>query len=396
MLDLIDKEERKLKKVKINLMRDSQFALWQGVMMVGKTSISDAIPTACTNGRDEIYGRQFIRDLSEKELAFVIMHEASHKAYRHLTTWKKLHDENHHLANAACDYVINLQLKDLDPQERIMQMPMKDGKVMGLIDEKYRGMNTKQVFDLLKKEQEEGGGCGGGFDEHDWEGAEARTEEECKTLEKEIDAALRQGAISAKRAGKGSGTGSRELDDLLAPKIDWRDALREYIKSTFRGKDVPSWGRVNRRFIGQGMYMPTLIGQRVGHLVVGVDTSGSIGGAELAEFMSEVKAIAEEVTPELVDLLYWGSSVVGHETYDMNSLGGLIASTKPMNGGGTDSTCVTQYLRDKALQPECMIMLTDGYVDQNWGGAWDCPVLWVIAGGNDAVAPSGKTIHIKN
>ena len=395
MLDLVDKEERKLKKVKINLMRDSQFALWQGVMMVGKTLIRDDVPTAATNGRDEIYGRQFIRDLSEKELAFVVMHEASHKAYRHLTTWTKLNDENPRLANAACDYVINLQLKDLDPQSRIIQMPMKDGKVIGLVDEKYRGMNTKQVFDLLKKQQEEGGECGEGFDEHDWEGAEELTTEECKVLEKEIDAALRQGVISAKRAGHGKGSGSRELDELLAPKVDWRDALREYIKSTFRGKDASSWSRVNRRFIGQGMYMPTLIGQRVGHLVVGVDTSGSIGGAELAEFLSEVKAIADEVTPELVDLLYWGSDVVGHETYEMSSLSGLIASTKPMDGGGTDSKCVTQYLRDKTLKPECMIMLTDGYVDQEWGGAWDCPVLWVIAGGNDAVAPSGKTIHIK-
>jgi hypothetical protein len=153
-------EERKLQKVKINLMRSPKFALMSGILMVGKTGIKDDIPTAATNGRDEWYGRQFVDKLTEKELGFVVAHEAMHKMYRHLTTWRKLHDENRQLANAACDYVINLQLKDLDKAESIITMPtyktgpMK-GKVMGLVDERFRGMNAKQVFDILKDEQEE-------------------------------------------------------------------------------------------------------------------------------------------------------------------------------------------------------------------------------------------------
>jgi len=151
-------EERKVQKAKITLMRDPRFALWSGILMVGRTSVVDNIPTACTNGRDEKYGRKFVAMLKEPELNFVVLHENLHKAYRHLTTWKKLHDENHSLANAACDYVINLKLKDLDPSERVIAMPRwadgeLKGKPMGLIDEKYRGLNAKQVFDLLKDEQ---------------------------------------------------------------------------------------------------------------------------------------------------------------------------------------------------------------------------------------------------
>ena len=46
-------EERKLQKAKITLMRNPKFALLQGVMMVGRTSVADDVPTACTNGRDE-------------------------------------------------------------------------------------------------------------------------------------------------------------------------------------------------------------------------------------------------------------------------------------------------------------------------------------------------------
>ena len=46
--------ERKLAKVKIALMRNPKFAFWQGILMVGKTSIVDDLPTAATNGRDEM------------------------------------------------------------------------------------------------------------------------------------------------------------------------------------------------------------------------------------------------------------------------------------------------------------------------------------------------------
>ncbi len=391
-----DKDERKLKKVKIGIMRNPLFALYQGVLMVGKTKIDDSLPTAATNGRDEIYGRQFIRELDEKELAFVVMHECMHKVYRHLTTWKKLHAEDPLLCNAACDYVINLKLHDIDSDGRYMRMPMKGGKVIGLIDEKYRGMNTKQVFDLLKQDKKDGKGLFEGFDEHDWDGAEEMTDQEKEQLEREIDRAIRQGQIAAKKAGKGAGGMDRELEGLLEPKVNWREILREFVKSICNAKDASSWRRVNRRFLAGDTYMPTLIGERVGHIVIGVDTSGSIGVRELSDFLSEVKGIAEEVRPEKVDLLYWDSEVAGHEEYDETTVANIVSSTKPRGGGGTSPSCVTTYLKEKNIKPECVIMLTDGYVGNDWGEDWSCPVMWTIVGGNDAVAPNGKTIHVKD
>jgi predicted metal-dependent peptidase len=151
-------EERKLQKAKITLMRNPKFALLQGVMMVGRTHVADDVPTACTNGRDEKYGRKFVGMLTDKELAFVVAHEVSHKMYRHLTTWKKLHDLDASRANKACDYVINYMLKELDPNEDVIAMPkFKDGahkgERMGLYDPQYKGMNSKQVFDLLEDEE---------------------------------------------------------------------------------------------------------------------------------------------------------------------------------------------------------------------------------------------------
>ena len=400
-------EERKLQKAKISLMRDPKFALLSGILMVGRTGICDKTPTARTNGRDEWYGREFTKELRDQELNFVIAHEAGHKMYRHLTTWKKLYDEDHRLANAACDYVINLMLRDLDPNERTIAFPKwKDGPLkgqpMGLIDERFRGMNAKQVFDILKQEREEGGGGDGdgpeGFDEHDWnEATEGMSEEEKKQLAKEIDQAIRQGVMAQQKiAGKGAGGLSRELEELMTPKVDWREVLREFVKATCRAKDTSSWRRVNRRFLSTGTYMPSLIGEKVGHLVIAIDTSGSIGGPELAEFLSEVKGIAEEVNPSQVDLLYWDSEVAGHEEYTESDVGNIVQSTQPKGGGGTSPSCITEYLKEKKIEPECVIVLTDGYVGSDWGGNWTAPVLWCITGGNEVIAPNGKTIHIKD
>jgi predicted metal-dependent peptidase len=403
-------EERKVQKSKISLMRDPRFALLSGVLMVGRTSVCDKTRTAATNGRDDTYGRDFVKKLREAELNFVVAHEAAHKMFRHLTTWRKLHDENHALANRACDYVINLMLRDIDPIEQLIAMPrythgpMK-GQLMGMYDERFRGMNAKQVFDILKEEQEkdgEGGEGGddesGGLDDHDWDGAKDMTEEEKKELARDIDQAIRQGQIAQqKAAGNGAGGMDRAIQELLEPKVNWREVLRDFVKTVCRNKDTSSWRRVNRRFLSTGTYMPSLIGERVGRLVIAIDTSGSIGDKELAEFLAEVKGIAEEVNPSAVDLIYWDSEVAAHEEYDESTVSNIVSATKPRGGGGTSPSCVSAYLKEKRIEPECIIILTDGYVGSDWGSEWTAPTLWCIVNGAEGtIANNGKTIHIKD
>jgi predicted metal-dependent peptidase len=393
----VDKAERRVKKAKISLMRNKDYALWSGILMVGKTEVSDTVPTAYTNGRDEVYGREFVNGLNDKELAFVVLHENLHKAFRHLYTWRKLFDENPKLCNAACDYVINLMLYKSDPNGSVLTMPERDGKKLGLLDERFAGMNAKQVFDLLKQEQEdkggEGDGEGEGFDEHDWEGAKELDKEQQEVLAKEIDRALRQGQIAAAKVGKGAGGMDRAVGELLAPEVDWRELLREFVTSICSHKDTSSWRRVNRRFISNDVYMPSLVGETVGRIVVGIDTSGSIDGKILDRFLSEVKSIADDVSPEAIELLYWDTEVAGHETYDAGNRDALVASTKPKGGGGTDPSCVPKYIKDKDLKPECVVMLTDGCIG-NWG-EWEVPVLWVVVGNDGVTAPVGKTVNVK-
>jgi predicted metal-dependent peptidase len=411
-----NKEERKLKRVKISLMRNPKFALWSGIMMVGKTALSDEIPTAMTDGRDEYYGREFVKDLPEKQLGFVVLHENMHKALRHLTTWRKLYNEDAQRANAACDYVINLMIVEMDPTGQFVEFPMKDGKKFGLIDVKYKGMNAKQVFDALKQEQQGQGGGGqtgdgdgsqsgdgdqghGGFDQHDWNGAEGMSKEEQHELERELDQAIRQGMIAQQKAiGAAGGDMHRELGELLEPQVDWREVMREFVTSICNSKDTSSWRRVNRRFLGSDTYLPTMIGERVGAIAVGIDTSGSISGSEINRFLSEVKSIADDVRPEKIDLIYWDARVAGHEVYDENDMANLVSSTKPKGGGGTDPRAMMHYLKKENIKPECIVMLTDGEIG-HWGNEWDAPVLWVVCNsyrGNTITAPVGKTVHIKD
>ena len=393
-----DKEERRLKKAKITLMRNPKFALWSGILMVGNTVLDDDTPTARTNGRDEYYGRKFVASLDDRELAFVVLHENLHKAFRHLTLWRKLYEEDARLANMACDYVINLMLVRMDASGEFIAMPTRDGKLVGLLDTRFDKMNAKQVFDILKQEKAEGGGAGGegeGFDEHDWDNAEEMSGEEKEELEREVDRALRQGMMAAKRAGTDKGDAQRAIGDLLVPRVDWREMLREFVKSVAHAKDASSWRRPNRRYVSSGVYMPSMISEAMERIVIGVDTSGSISHETITRFLSEVKGIAEEVNPRHVDLMYWDSEVAAHEEYDAGTLPNMLASTKPKGGGGTRAACVSRYIKEKVLNPECVVMLTDGEV-YDWG-EWEVPTIWAIVNqrNGNITAPTGKTVYVE-
>ena len=101
--------EQRIEKMHIDLMKHPNFVAYSGIIMIGSVKVSDTTPTAYTNGRDVVYGRAFMQELTDPELRGVILHEAKHKMYRHLDTWKHLFKQNPTKANMACDYVINLE-----------------------------------------------------------------------------------------------------------------------------------------------------------------------------------------------------------------------------------------------------------------------------------------------
>jgi predicted metal-dependent peptidase len=375
---------QRIQKAHVQIMAHPDFCLYSGVLLLGKVIISPTLPTACTNGIDTKYGDDFMQTLSEKEVNFVVLHENMHKAYRHMHTWKHLWEIDASRANRACDYVINLQLRDMDPSGTFLTIWGR-----ALIDEKYRGMNAKQVFDLLPPSDGEGEDS---FDEHDWEGEDELTQEQIDDLDEQITDALRQGAIMV---GKKGGNVDRSTKDFLEPKIRWQDQLRDFITSLADGKDSTTWARTNRRFIGQGIYMPGSITESIGPLVIGGDTSGSIV-QELKQMLGETSSILQTVVPERVDMLWWDSHVAAHEVYLPQDYGSFADLTHPAGGGGTTPACVPRYMVANKLDPAAIIMMTDGCIGRDWGdfSMFKAPVLWVVIGNPYTNAPFGKTIHI--
>lgn len=380
---------QRIQRAHVELMGHPDTMEYASVIMVGKYEVRDDVPTACTNGLDCKYGSKFIKDLCDSDLRGLILHENLHKTFQHMFLWQHLFKEDGRTANKACDYVINIIIDEVRKRSNgFVTLPKG-----GLLDYKYAGMDSQTVYNMLREEGDggdSGDGGGEGFDEHDWESGEAMSPEEVEQIGKDINQAIRQGQLMA---GKLGGNQSRALGSLIEPKVNWREQLREFVSSTAVGKDISTWQRVNRRWLQHDMYMPSTITESVGRIVVAIDTSGSIGGPELDKFLSEVQGICINAMPEKVDLLYWDTEVAAHEVYTQEQLAKLTSSTKPAGGGGTDVACVSKYLKDNQIKPECVIVLTDGYIYGDWG-TWSAPVLWTIVGGNKVVPPMGTTIHL--
>lgn len=390
----------RIKKAHISIMQHKKFCAYSGILACGKVTVSDEMPTAATDGWNVTYNPKFVEEhaKTDPELRFLVLHEATHKAYRHMVTWRSLHEQDARLANVAADYFVNLSLQDTDDGEGFIKM-LKIGIPP---TEKYRGWSVLQIFNDLKQQQQQGGGgggdnpddpdSGGGFDEHDWNGNEANGDAAKEQQQAdEIQRAIRQGEIMRKKlAGKGAGSEDGLFGDLLAPKIDWRKVLREFVTETCAGRDESSWRKPNRRYIGMDIYMPSMVGTTMTELVIGFDTSGSIfGGEEMTRFVTEIKTIVEDVKPSKVHVIYWDTRIAGHQTFEDGQF--AVQDLRIKGGGGTDGSVLFDYLRDKNINPQAIVQFTDGYVG-DWGRS-DVPTLWAVT--SDLQAPFGTTIKVE-
>lgn len=372
--------KQRIEKAHVQLMGHKATMLYSGVFMVGDTQISDTIPTACTNGRDTWYGASFVDTLSNSDLHGVVLHENLHKVYQHHWLWKHLWDEDKRLANQAADYVINLEIADLSAlYPDFVTLPRS-----ALLDEAYRGMDAQQVFNLLKK-QDKGGQGGDGFDEHDFK---EMTAEEKDAFTKEVEQALRQGQLLA---GKNGGDVSKNIKELLTPKVNWKDQLRDFMTELTNGKDDSTWRRPNRRWLQHDIYLPSAVTESMGCLAVVVDTSGSINDLLASAFLTEIVALAETVRPSMIHLIDCDADVQNHRVLAPEQFGDLRNIKEFKGGGGTDMREAFKYIDKNNLRPEAIIVLTDGFTP--FPTATCAPSLWAIT--TNVRSPIGTTIHVE-
>jgi predicted metal-dependent peptidase len=163
------------------------------------------------------------------------------------------------------------------------------------------------------------------------------------------------------------------------------------LKTTAKGEDLSTWRRPARRWLGQDLYLPSRYTESVERIVIGIDTSGSIGEEALRRALSEVAGACESVNPQMVDVIYWDAEVAAHEVYEGERVKDIANVTKPKGGGGTDARAMFDFMDKRGIKPEAVIMFTDGFTP--WPRALPCPVLWCIST-KGLKAPVGETLYV--
>jgi len=378
----------------VSIIKHRQWCRFAGILAYGKVSIVDDHPTAFTDGVNVAYNGAFVESLSEAQLRFVVLHEAMHKAFRHLTVWRVLMRDNAKLANCAMDFFVNTTLMHENAGADFLAMPP-----IGIQPKsEYVGKSVKQIYEDLRQQQNSGGGGDGQGEPHDshgWDEAQALTvsEEAQAQQAKEVEAALRHGEMMhRKRNADTAGHDQGLFGDLLTPEVDWRTVLQDFVRDVCRARQESSWRRPNRRFLADNVYMPSMDGVSLSDIVIGFDTSGScFGTSTMTRFVTEIAGIVEAVNPGRTHVVYWDTEVSGHQVFEGGQFS--VSEMRPVGGGGTIGSVLFDYLRAQNLTPTCIVQFSDGYVG-SWGST-TVPTLWALTS-EGITAPFGTTIHIKD
>src|SRR5260370_1652888 len=121
-------------------------------------------------------------------------------------------------------------------------------------------------------------------------------------------------------------------------------------------------------------------------MVIGVDTSGSVGKEELEQFAGEITAISDEVQPDRIYVVYCDAAVNSVQEFGPSE----PISLEPKGGGGTDFRPVFDWVEENAINPACLIYLTD-LCCESYPVAPHYPVLW--ATDSRRTAPIGDIVR---
>lgn len=356
---------------------------------------SDTMPTAATDGRHFYFNRDFVGRLSDKELDFLVGHEVLHCVYDHMVARG---DRDPMLYNMAADYVINMELVKQKVGDPIGADKLNGGEMC--LDWKFDGMNSYEVYDQLKEEGAEGQSMDVHLDlsedDHgeDGEGKGLQvkmSEEERKQLADEI----KQAAIQAAQAAGGDTPEAikRMINELTAPKMDWRDVLRVNLESSL--KSDFTFMRPSKRS-GEVIF-PGMNKDEELNIVVALDTSGSISQEMLRDFLSEVQGIMDQYTSYKIHVVQFDTRTYGEDEFTADD-GRSMDEYKLEGGGGTDFRAVFKYMEENDITPDQLVMFTDGYPWDSWGNPDYCDTLFVVHSNpnHSIVAPFGITIYYDN
>ena len=361
------------------------------------TNADEWCPTAATDGRRFYYNTKFINMLKPKEVEFLFGHEVLHCVYDH---FGRRGDRDPQLFNIANDYCVNADLKKHRVGEFITSVPC-------LYDPKYQDMSSEEIYDILYENAEkidisdlidkmldehldgEGNGDSGkdGDGKENGKGRPKLTPEERQQIKDEIKEAVLAAAAASDGAGNLPAGVKRIIEDMTAPKMNWRELLRMQLESTI--KSDYTWMRNSRKGWHMDAIMPGMKLDPMIDIAVSIDASGSMGDRMLKDFLAEVAGIMEQFPNYRIHVLSFDTQVYNPQQFDSENLDD-ITGYEIHGGGGTDFDCVFQYFKDNEIEPKRHIMFTDGYPAGSWGDSEYTDTVFIMHGTTSIVPPFGQ------
>jgi len=417
MARLLSVEDRIIRS-KVDLMHSAPFYSYILLAMaIRKTDSDEACPTMAVNAYGDLfYNEKFVSELSEKDLIFILAHEASHVS---TLTLSRMGSRDLGLWNIATDLVINQMLIEdgmqcpkmaLCPDHygnwefvgksgKKVTIPIKNrfaeeiyedivkhtetvkGSFCVTADGNYKGSIDKHIQGA---KDEKGNDRKGGDGEGDEPGGSGENGEKGSSAKDNADywrSKAAQAHIAHTQArGTGSGGLSREMSRLLQPKLNWKQILSQFLTST-----IPvdfTMRRPGRKSQGTGIYMPSIVKESL-DVTVGVDVSGSIGQKEYKEFMNEVYGIVSGFPQVQMKIVPWDDGVIEDGIYIVpRGQSNLLFEFKPSHtGGGTTLSKFSKWFDEHAqgARSNVCIILTDGYIEADPIIPTNCPTMVVIS-----------------
>lgn len=354
--------ETKIRKAKLQIAMDSPF--FSSILFRRKIEFTDC-NTARTDGTKIEVSKDFIDTLDLDMTVFLLLHEVCHIAYKHHT---RINNRDVGIWNRAADYVINQIMVDSGYK-------MIEG---GLFDRRFKNMSAEQVYAAIYNEPQNNGIQFGDVVE---------PQGDLKELEASINQEVAQARQIAKLQGKMPITLDREVDEILYQKKDWKELLAAFV--TEQAKDDYSFSRPNLRYDGD-FILPSLHSQKMGNVILAVDTSGSINRDLLSIFVQELKDISSELNVAMT-VLYVDTKVQGIQEFEPND--DIVLNIK--GGGGTDFRPAFEYVDKEDIEGSCLIYFTDGYCN-SFPDSTDLPVFWAVYNNKNFVPPFGEVVLTDN
>ena len=333
------------------------------LIMLNKVWRKD-LPTAGVSKHNINYqlaiNEEFWTGLSDDHKMGLLKHELLHIAFGHLVSFSSF--SNKKLANVAMDMEINQYIEaswlpeggiNIDDYTDI-QLDRKAGcryyydQLLRLQDEKDKNGSTgDQAMDNLLDNI-----ASGDIPDHStWEEFEDMSEAEKKLIEKQVQKILQDAKEqTVKKRGNVPGEieGLIVLDEVTKAKFDWKGYLRRFTGTSTKIFTKKIRRKENHRYEDN----PGLKIKMRQHMLLAIDTSGSVSNDELAEFMNEIHHIHKAGVD--ITIVQCDTSIRSIEPYKGKN------DLKVHGRGGTEFDPVLDYYNANIGKYTSLVYFTDG------------------------------------